>query len=96
MNSGCFVPHLEAGPYLRLIDSCITQRKAQGPARTCDESKEEENHSRVRGGLVFKAHRLLYHSTLGSRVIKKKKKKSVVPGLEFKTAVRAVPRRARI
>jgi hypothetical protein len=29
---------------------------------------------RLRGGLVFKAHRLLYHSTLGSRVIKKKKK----------------------
>ena len=25
-------------------------------------------------GLVFKAQRLLYHSTLGSRVIKKKKK----------------------
>ena len=25
------------------------------------------------GGLVFKAHRWLYHSTLGSRVIKKKK-----------------------
>jgi len=30
---------------------------------------------RFRGGLVFKAHRLLYHSTLGLRVIKKKKKK---------------------
>ena len=29
---------------------------------------------RFRGGLVFKAHRLGYHSTLGSRVIKKKKK----------------------
>ena len=28
---------------------------------------------RFRGGLVFKAHRFLYHSTLGSRVIKKKK-----------------------
>jgi len=28
---------------------------------------------RFRGGLVFKAHRLLYHSTLGLRVIKKKK-----------------------
>ena len=27
-----------------------------------------------RGGLVFKAHRLLYHSTLGSRVLRKKKK----------------------
>jgi len=31
---------------------------------------------RFRGGLVFKAHRLLYHSTLGLRVIKKKKKRS--------------------
>jgi len=30
--------------------------------------------SRFRGGLVFKAHRLLYHSILGWRVIKKKKK----------------------
>ena len=28
---------------------------------------------RFRGGLVFQAHRLLYHSTLGSRAIKKKK-----------------------
>jgi len=27
---------------------------------------------RFRGGLVFKAHRLVYHSTLGWRVIKKK------------------------
>jgi len=26
---------------LRLIDSCITQLKAQGPSRTCNESKEE-------------------------------------------------------
>ena len=30
---------------------------------------------RVQGGLVFKAHRLVYHSTLGLRVIKKKNKK---------------------
>jgi len=30
---------------------------------------------RFRGGLVFKAHRLLYHPTLGLRVMKKKKKK---------------------
>ena len=28
---------------------------------------------RFRGGLAFKAHRLVYHSTLGSRVVKKKK-----------------------
>jgi len=33
----------EAGSYLRLIDSCITQLKAQGPSRTCNESKEEDD-----------------------------------------------------
>ena len=30
---------------------------------------------RFRGGLVFKAHRLVYHSTLGLRVITKRKQK---------------------
>ena len=37
-----------AGPYLRLIDSCITLLKAQGPSRTCNESKEEEEEGVVR------------------------------------------------
>ena len=32
----------ETVAYLRLIYSCITQLKAQGPSRTCNESKEEE------------------------------------------------------
>jgi len=32
----------EEGSYLRRIDFCITQLKAQGPSRTCNESKEEE------------------------------------------------------
>jgi len=32
----------ETGSYLRLIGSCVTQLKAQGPSRTCNESKEEE------------------------------------------------------
>jgi len=27
---------------MRLSDSCITQLKAQGPSRTCNESQEEE------------------------------------------------------
>ena len=36
--------------------------------------------NRFRGGLVLKAHRLVYHSTLGSRVIKKKKR-SKLPGI---------------
>jgi len=40
----------EAGSYLRLIDSCITQLKAQGTARTCKESKEEEEDSEAAGG----------------------------------------------
>jgi hypothetical protein len=31
------------------------------------------NVKRFRGGLVFKAHKPVSHSTLGSRVIKKKK-----------------------
>ena len=33
------------------------------------------NEKQFRGGLVFKAHSLVHHSTLGLRVIKKKKKK---------------------
>jgi len=33
------------------------------------------NAQRCRRGLVFKARRLLYHSTLGWRVIKKKEKR---------------------
>ena len=41
----------EPGSYLRLIDSCITQLKAQGPSRACNESKEEEEElsSRLEG-----------------------------------------------
>ena len=35
-----------SGMCLRLIDSCITQLKAQGPSRTCNESKEEEGEAR--------------------------------------------------
>ena len=37
----------EAGSYLRLIDSCITQLKAQGPSRTCNESKEKDLQRRT-------------------------------------------------
>ena len=36
----------------------------------------DQREALFRGGLVFKAHRLVYHSTLGWRVIKKKKKPS--------------------
>jgi len=36
------------------------------------------NVKRFRGGLVIKAHRRLYHSTLGLRVIKKRKKNAIL------------------
>jgi len=39
----------EAGSYLRLIDSCITQLKAQGPSRTCNESNKEEREKDLAG-----------------------------------------------
>jgi len=40
-----------------------------------NDQTEAEPVQRFRGGLVFKVHRILHHSTLGLRVIKKKKKK---------------------
>ena len=43
----CLCKGSEAGSYLRLIDSCITQLKAQGPFRACNESKEEEEDVRI-------------------------------------------------
>ena len=42
----------ETVAYLRLIDSCITQLKAQGPSRTCNESKEECGTGRDRSEAV--------------------------------------------
>jgi len=44
------------------------------PARYSSQFKNR-NVKRFRGGLVSKAHRLLYHSTLGSRGIKKKRRR---------------------
>jgi len=38
----------EAGSCLRLIDSRVTQLKAPGPSRTCNESKEEACGSTLR------------------------------------------------
>ena len=37
----------EAGSYLRLVDSCITQLEAQEPSRTCNKSKEEDEGCRA-------------------------------------------------
>ena len=40
-------------------------------------SEEGTTWPRIRGGLVFKAHRLVDHSTLGLRVIETKKKEQL-------------------
>ena len=58
----------EAGSYLRLIDFCITQLMAM---------TESDAHS----GVSIWAHGLLYHSTLGLRVIKKTKKSPSAGGV---------------
>ena len=57
------------GSYLRLIDFCITELKAQGPSRTCDESKEEEEEVGERdggseAGSYLRLIDFVYHSTL--------------------------------
>ena len=49
----------EAGAYSRLVDTCITQLKAQGPSRTCNESKEEEDEFAV--STVDRVQRFLAH-----------------------------------
>jgi len=88
--------------YLRLIDSCITQLKAQGPTAPSSATRRSRctprarvaargaslrrNVKRFRGGLVFKAHRLVYHSTLGLRVIKKKRLASAVATFQLQAA----------
>ena len=41
--------------------------------------EESRNVKRFREGLVFKAHRLVYHSTLGWRETMKKKKRNLTP-----------------
>ena len=64
----------EAGSYLRLIDSCITQLKAQGPSRTCNESREEEEEEDstffFEDGLAYQPQvTILYEKSLNLKTI---------------------------
>jgi len=67
-----------------------TELENGGLPRVLCAGGDGRNVKRFRGGLVFKAHRLLYYSTLGSRVIKKGRRsgdayavrESVLPGEE--------------
>ena len=53
---------------------------ARGPFWQVSEVRYERDRTlqRFRDGLVFKAHRLLYHSTLGLKIIKKKKMTEII------------------
>ena len=66
-------------PATKIIKQCLTLtvecQHRHFPA--IDDRILCRNVKRFQGGLVVKAHRLLYHSTLGSRVIKQKKKKKI-------------------
>ena len=53
------------------------------PRRGGSEQLLIRNVERFRGGLVFKAHRLLYHSTLGSRVVTKRRRRESVRRLNL-------------
>ena len=69
----------------RLMEGCYTlmqgchrlieggDRPMEGGHVPMQGGDRRRNVKWFRGGLIFKAHRLLYHSTLGSRVTKKKK-----------------------
>ena len=67
-----------SGVYISGLRVKIPELKAQGLGSGLRVSGGgrllHRNVQRFRGGLVCKAHRLLYHSTLGLRVITKKKK----------------------
>ena len=84
-GSGCRGFDSAGSPAPRqLSDAKQTRRKSRGervwklPSGTILNltTTLRRNMEQFRGVLVFNAHRLLYHSTLGSRVIKKKKKKN--------------------
>ena len=69
-------------------DSCVRHSKAE----TLLQNILHRNVLWYRGGLVFKAHRLLYRSTLGLRVIKKKKQVRHSKAETLLQKIRALPR----
>ena len=57
----------------------LPARSISSASRTHGYALRRRNVQRFRGGLVFEAHRLVYHSTLGVRAIEKKKRHTVAP-----------------
>ena len=65
-------PHTHTHTPAFSLSSAITHTHTPSMARGCECCCGEPSAPRFRGWLVFKAHRLVCHSTLGLRVIKKK------------------------
>ena len=69
-----------------VVGGAVERQNGQGPLLRVQglglwkEQLLRRNVKRFRGGLVCKAHRRVYHSTLGLRVIKKKKEQLVGTG----------------
>ena len=64
-------PSRDGSDAVRVLQSLYKTRGSEQEATR----REHRIVQRFRGGLVAKAHRLVYHSTLGLRVIIKKKKR---------------------
>ena len=81
VSEGGIIPGASHGRGLLLLLPRSTQPLAlEVIGRGRNESLLRARHRQLlRGGLVFKAHRLLYHSTLGLRVIKKQRGSCVTP-----------------
>jgi len=82
-----------------LLGPVTRAASAPGSAPTQTSISEQllrRNVNRFRGGLVFKARRRVHHSTLGWRVIKKKKKNTRMQEATMAVKCAVVPRRARI
>ena len=56
----------EAGSYLRRIDSCIIEVKTQGPSRTCNESKEDEQNKK--SYLTESVHKVVLQKSIFAQI----------------------------
>ena len=55
-----------------ILESLTSRLESNKEEQEVEGNIEPRIVQRLREGLIFTVHRLLYHSTLGSRVIKKK------------------------
>ena len=78
---------LHPAPCAMHPDVCSRRHGLAGPGL----QQLSRNVKRFRGGLVFKAHGPLYHSTLGSRVSKKKEKKKKSLTISWKRSSKLQP-----